>query len=63
MIISEPALERELKKIELKVDLTVVGGGLAGTCAAITAAREGTRVVLIQDRPVLGGNTSSEVRL
>lgn len=63
MTISEPALERELKKIELEADLTIVGGGLAGTCAAITAAREGVKVVLIQDRPVLGGNASSEVRL
>ena len=40
-----------------------VGGGLAGVCAAITAARAGVRVVLVQDRPVLGGNASSEVRL
>jgi hypothetical protein len=63
MIISEPTLNRELKKIQLKADLTIVGGGLAGTCAAITAAREGAKVVLIQDRPVLGGNASSEVRL
>src|ERR1700753_3767688 len=44
-------------------DLAVVGGGLAGVCCAITAARQGLRVVLIQDRPVLGGNASSEVRL
>lgn len=63
MIISEPTLGRELKKIELAADLTIVGGGLAGTCAAITAAREGVKVVLVQDRPVLGGNASSEVRL
>ncbi len=63
MIISEPTLNRELKKIQLEADLPVVGGGLAGTCAAITAAREGVKVVLIQDRPVLGGNASSEVRL
>lgn len=49
--------------IELEADLAIVGGGLAGTCAAITAARAGLRVVLIQDRPVLGGNASSEVRL
>jgi hypothetical protein len=47
----------------LQVDLTVVGGGLAGLCCSITAARQGLRVVLIQDRPVLGGNASSEVRL
>jgi hypothetical protein len=63
MILSEPTLCRELKKIQLQADLTIVGGGLAGTCAAITAAREGVKVVLIQDRPVLGGNASSEVRL
>jgi hypothetical protein len=41
----------------------VAGGGVAGLCAAVTAARAGIRVVLVQDRPVLGGNASSEVRL
>lgn len=54
---------RALREQRLNVDLVVVGGGLAGTCAAITAARAGIRVVLVQDRPVLGGNASSEVRL
>jgi len=49
--------------ITLNSDLIVVGGGMAGTCAAITAARSGIKVVLVQDRPVLGGNGSSEVRL
>jgi len=44
-------------------DLVVVGGGLAGTCAALSAARQGLRVALVQDRPVLGGNCSSEVRV
>lgn len=44
-------------------DLVVVGGGYAGVCAAITAARHGLRVALIHDRPVLGGNASSEVRV
>lgn len=44
-------------------DLAVVGGGMAGTSAALSAARNGLRVVLIQDRPVLGGNGSSEVRV
>ena len=44
-------------------DLVVVGGGMAGACTAITAARAGIKVVLVQDRPVLGGNASSEVRL
>jgi hypothetical protein len=44
-------------------DLIVAGGGLAGTCAAIAAARNGVKVALVQDRPVLGGNGSSEVRV
>ncbi|OUS78785.1 pyridine nucleotide-disulfide oxidoreductase [Paenibacillus sp. MY03] len=44
-------------------DITVVGGGLAGICAAIAAARLGQRVALVQNRPVLGGNSSSEVRV
>jgi predicted alpha-1,2-mannosidase len=44
-------------------DLVVVGGGIAGTCAAVSAARLGLSVTLIQDRPVLGGNNSSEVRV
>lgn len=57
-----PAL-RKLREETVAVDLVVVGGGLAGTCAAIAAAREGMQVALVQDRPVLGGNASSEVRL
>ncbi len=44
-------------------DLVVAGGGIAGTAAAISAARHGLKVALIQDRPVLGGNNSSEVRV
>ena len=44
-------------------DLVVVGGGVAGTSAAVTAARQGLTVALVQDRPVLGGNSSSEVRV
>lgn len=44
-------------------DLVVCGGGIAGICAAINGARHGCRVALIQDRPVLGGNNSSEVRV
>lgn len=63
MIRSEPATRRDLKTQRLSCDLAVAGGGLAGTCCAITAARAGLKVVLIQDRPVLGGNASSEVRL
>lgn len=54
---------RAPKTVRIDSDLVIVGGGLAGTCAAITAARAGITVVLVQDRPVLGGNASSEVRL
>lgn len=46
-----------------KYDLVVVGGGIAGITTAITAARMGNKVALIQNRPVLGGNNSSEVRV
>jgi len=44
-------------------DLVVVGGGYAGACAAISAARMGCKVALLQDRGVLGGNGSSEIRV
>ncbi|MCZ8516994.1 FAD-dependent oxidoreductase [Paenibacillus filicis] len=47
----------------VRSDITVVGGGLAGVCAAVAAARLGRTVSLIQNRPVLGGNSSSEVRV
>ncbi len=46
-----------------KFDLVVVGGGMAGITTAISAARLGCKVALIQNRPVLGGNNSSEVRV
>ncbi|MHC4404380.1 MAG: FAD-dependent oxidoreductase, partial [Planctomycetota bacterium] len=46
-----------------RFDLVVVGGGMAGTCTAVSAARLGLEVALIQNRPVLGGNNSSEVRV
>ncbi len=44
-------------------EFVVVGGGIAGMCAAVTAAREGMKVALVNDRPVLGGNNSAEVRV
>ncbi|MGL4943970.1 MAG: FAD-dependent oxidoreductase [Thermoguttaceae bacterium] len=44
-------------------DLVVCGGGIAGTCAAVAAARLGVKVALVHNRPVLGGNNSSEVRV
>ncbi|MBR5453191.1 MAG: FAD-dependent oxidoreductase [Clostridia bacterium] len=46
-----------------KTDFCVIGGGLSGICAALEAARHGSKVILIQDRPVLGGNSSSEIRM
>lgn len=52
-----------MKHIEHHVDFCVIGGGMAGLCAAIAAARHGASVVLMQDRPVLGGNASSEIRM
>ena len=44
-------------------DLVVCGGGIAGCCAALSAAQQGLSVALVQDRPVIGGNNSSEVRV
>jgi hypothetical protein len=52
-----------MKEVDVKVDFCVVGGGLAGLCAAVAAARHGAKVALMQDRPVLGGNASSEIRM
>lgn len=46
-----------------RYDLVVAGGGIAGMCAAVAAARQGLKVALIHDRPVLGGNNSAEVRV
>ncbi len=44
-------------------DVAVIGGGAAGMCAAVAAARNGSKTVLVQDRPVLGGNASSEMHV
>ncbi|WP_127581898.1 FAD-dependent oxidoreductase [Paenibacillus koleovorans] len=52
-----------MRKETVQSEITVVGGGLAGVCAAIAAARTGQTVSLVQNRPVLGGNSSSEVRV
>ena len=54
---------RPLPPRRVKADLVVCGGGIAGTCAAIAAARLGLKVALVQDRPMLGGANSSEVRV
>lgn len=71
MMNSREMIENELKSkgldiyrtTELDVDVCVVGGGIAGMCAAIAAARNGSSVVLMQDRSRLGGNASSEIRM
>ncbi|MBE5772428.1 MAG: FAD-dependent oxidoreductase [Clostridiales bacterium] len=56
MIISE-------SKVLHQTDICVIGGGLSGLIAAVAAARHGAKVVLMHDRPVLGGNASSEIRM
>ena len=52
-----------MRNIAYNADLCVVGGGMSGLCCAIAAARHGIKVILVQDRPVLGGNASSEIRM
>jgi hypothetical protein len=51
------------RKETVEYDVAVMGGGMAGMCAAVAAARNGASTVLVQDRPVLGGNASSEIRV
>ncbi|NML41081.1 FAD-dependent oxidoreductase [Chitinophaga sp. G-6-1-13] len=63
MITSGTTGDRAFPTVDINADLVITGGGLSGVCGAITAARQGLKVVLVQDRPVLGGNASSEVRL
>ncbi|NWF83803.1 MAG: FAD-dependent oxidoreductase, partial [Bryobacteraceae bacterium] len=57
------AHEPNMTLVELETDVFIAGGGLAGVCAALSAARHGARVVLVQDRSRLGGNSSSEVKM
>ncbi len=56
-------MNKNLKHIKVDCDLCVVGGGLSGCFATLAAARKGLKVILIQDRPMLGGNASSEIRM
>lgn len=53
----------KLETVEQEVDFCVVGGGLAGLCAAVAAARHGVKTAIMQDRPMFGGNCSSEIRM
>jgi hypothetical protein len=55
--------EPHMRLVDLTTDVLVAGGGMAGVCAALAAARQGARVVLVQDRSRLGGNASSEVKM
>lgn len=56
-------MNRNLHTASLKADVLVAGGGISGVVCALSAARNGAQVILCQDRPVLGGNASSEVRM
>ena len=69
---SQPESRQQLKSLietsgftrqSLKTDVLVAGGGMSGVCAAIAAARNGAKVILVQDRSRLGGNASSEIRM
>lgn len=57
------AADPTMAVVPLTCDFCIAGGGMAGVCAALAAARHGAKVVLIQDRSRLGGNASSEVRM
>ncbi|MGE9296966.1 MAG: FAD-dependent oxidoreductase [Puniceicoccales bacterium] len=52
-----------MRENQIEADFCVIGGGLSGLCAAVAAARHGAKTVLVHDRPVLGGNASSEIRV
>ena len=62
-LLAMAAGERHMAQVDLDADVLVAGGGMAGVCAAVAAARHGARVVLVQDRSRLGGNSSSEVKM
>jgi len=55
--------EPHMTLVDLTCDVFVAGGGMAGVCAAVSAARHGAKVILAQDRSRLGGNSSSEVKM
>ncbi|MFR9524084.1 MAG: FAD-dependent oxidoreductase [Rikenellaceae bacterium] len=52
-----------LRRLHVEYDVAVIGGGMSGIAAAVAAARQGASVVLVNDRSVLGGNASSEIRV
>lgn len=61
--IATEATEPTVSRKTYETEVCVVGGGMAGICASVAAARNGAKVVLVQDRPMLGGNASSEIRV
>lgn len=58
-----PIMNTIAQRHEVETEILVAGGGLSGVACAIAAARQGHKVILAQDRPVLGGNASSEIRM
>ena len=56
-------MKHNLNTVVHKTDICVIGGGIGGLFAAVSAARQGAKVTLMHDRPVLGGNASSEIRM
>ena len=56
-------IQRVTQRHHVETEIVVAGGGLSGVACAVAAARQGRKVALVQDRPVLGGNASSEVRM
>ncbi|MEO7143493.1 MAG: FAD-dependent oxidoreductase [Bryobacteraceae bacterium] len=57
------ANEPHMALVDLNADVLVAGGGMAGVCAAVAAARHGSKVILVQDRSCLGGNSTGEVKM
>ena len=60
---SQPVKSAHEERVVVTADVVVVGGGLAGICAAVAAARNRAKTILVQDRPMPGGNSSSEIRM
>lgn len=56
-------IHESIRRTKMETDILVAGGGMAGVAAALAAARNGAKVILVQDRSVLGGNASSEIRM